>query len=137
MRQGEAGRRGRSEALVAALPLGRSSKNWPPAMWKYHFRTGVRRGDTCARREGTVLTNGSFHVEWRAATPSPPAHFCYHSQVCRCDACAARAGQQVTGWGRPGSAPGTGRGPKPPLANPHPSLLHDPPIASFLVYRRT
>lgn len=68
----------------------------------------------------------------------PPAHFCYHSQVCKWRR-MRRRGRVSGSWGGVLQAPPlcAGRGRLPRAANPCTFQLHVPPMESFLVYKLT
>lgn len=99
---------------------------------------GGAPGHTCARHEGTVLTNGSFHAEWSAyhAVPSRSLLLSFTSVQVATHA-QKGTGQRVTGWGPPGSTPRAGRGCLPRAANPSTFQIHVPPMESFLVDKHT
>lgn len=126
---------------------GIQAKTGQPTMWKYHFRgvcggrwsrsgrlSGPAPGYACVLLDGTVLTNGSFHAEWRACHAVPARSLLLSFTSVQVATHAQRAaGQQVMGWGRVGSAPLAGRGHDTRAANNSALQVHVPPMAIFFV----
>lgn len=126
---------------------GHTSKNWPAnnveislsrCVWRAVVAggrlSGPAPGYACVLLDGTVLTNGSFHAEWRACHAVPARSLLLSFTSVQVATHAQRAaGQQVMGWGPAGSAPLAGRGHGTRAANNSALQVHVPPMAIFFV----